>query len=58
MKTIDEKYKNDPHFHSLVNLLMYNLETYHFTPSELREAVIFACTHFEMNRTQPVFPRS
>jgi hypothetical protein len=48
MKTPEEKYRNDPEYHSLVQLLESFIERAAFTPSELREASILACINYEM----------
>lgn len=50
MKTPREKYIYDPEYHNLVSMLESFIETARFTPSELREAVIFACINYEMRR--------
>jgi hypothetical protein len=52
--TPEEKYLRDPHYHKLVDMLFSFIHKYEFTPTELREAVIFACTKFEMSRTVPI----
>jgi restriction endonuclease Mrr len=48
MKTAKEKYENDPAYHRLVQVLYSMIAEYQFTPSELREAVVFAATKYEM----------
>lgn len=54
MKTPREKYENDPHYHALVDSMMAMIDQGNFTPSELREAVIYAATRYEMMSTKPV----
>ena len=54
MKTPQEKYMNDPEYHTLVNNLEVFIERAHFTPSELREAVVFACIRHEMRTYRPI----
>ena len=49
-----QKYLNDPQFHQLVNMLENLIHQAQFTPSELREAAVFAAIRYEMNR--PVRP--
>ena len=53
MKTPEEKYLNDPYYRNLVSLIENCLNNYEFTPSEVREAAVFACTRFEMRRVNP-----
>lgn len=48
MKTAQEKYLNDPAYRLLVDTLISLIEKGEYTPSELREAVIFAATKYEM----------
>jgi len=48
MKTPKEKYMNDPQYHQLVDTLEGLIHTAQFTPSELREACIFACIKYEI----------
>lgn len=48
MKTPKEKYRNDPEYHQLVNMLESFIERAKFTPSELREAAILASINYEM----------
>jgi hypothetical protein len=50
---VDERYRNDPVFASLVDLLQSELERATFTPSELREAVMFAAMLFEYRHVRP-----
>lgn len=46
--TPDERYKLDPYFHMLVDLLEKHIESAQLTPSEIREAAILATIHYEM----------
>lgn len=54
MKTPREKYENDPEYKYLVDHFEQLIERGHFTPSELREASIFAFTLHEMRRIHSV----
>ncbi len=61
----EERYSRDPWFHRLVDLLYYHLESAKpgkfgtdFTPTELREAVILACTIFEHRHPRPILVRT
>ena len=49
MKTSMEKYHNDPEYHMLVDTIEILVHRAKFTPSEIREACILACTRYEMN---------
>ena len=55
MKTPREKYLNDPHYKQLVDVLSYQVEMARFTPSEIREAAIFACILYEQRRIPRYF---
>jgi hypothetical protein len=59
VKTAEEKYRNDPNYKFLVDSLMYQVSRGTYTPSELREAVIFACTRWELMQTNVslVYPK-
>lgn len=52
MRDIEDRYNNDPHFHMLVDTLIIQIRGGQYTPSELREAIIFACTKWEMFQTR------
>lgn len=54
MKTAEEKYSNDPAYHTLVEMIYGLIREYQFTPSELREAAMFAATMYEMHHTRPL----
>ncbi len=60
MKTPLEKYHNDAHYRRLVDILMLQIDEANYTPSELREAVIFACIKYEQTRIHrmhvPMYP--
>ncbi len=56
MKTPQQKYENDPHYHALVDMLQSMIHEARFTPSELREACIYAATRYEMFRTDTRYP--
>jgi hypothetical protein len=48
MRTIEEKYLNDPEFHSLVDMMYHLIGTKDYSPSELREAAMLASIKFQM----------
>lgn len=50
MKTPTARYRNDVHYRHLVDRLEAMIEEAQFTPSEIREAAILACTNYEMRR--------
>lgn len=51
MKTPEEKYLNDPQYHTLVETLYALIARAEFTPSEIREAAVYATILYEMRRT-------
>lgn len=55
MKTPEEKYRNDPQYNRLVHVFESLLHQAQFTPSEIREAAMFACIIYERNRTSPAW---
>ncbi len=52
MKTPEQKYMSDPDYHMLVDLLESFIHRNQYTPSEMREAAMFACIKYEMNQPQ------
>lgn len=55
--TPEEKYLHDPSYHQLVNALRDMIRRAEFTPSELREAALFAAIVEERrNAAPPIFP--
>lgn len=44
------RYFNDPVFHQLVDTLEALVREAELTPSEIREAAMLACIHYEMRR--------
>ena len=50
MKTPEQKYMYDPDYHMLVDLLESFIYRNQYTPSEMREAAMFACIKYEMNQ--------
>ena len=43
----EDRYQNDMEFHVLVDTIEAKIIEARYTPSELRQAVILACIHFE-----------
>jgi hypothetical protein len=55
MKTPREKYHNDPSYRNLVSTLESLIYRAEFTPSEIREAAMFAAIRYESMRPRPYF---
>lgn len=48
LKTPQGKYDNDVQYHQMVDTIEHLLHEAQFSPSEVREAAVLACIHFEM----------
>ena len=59
MKTPEEKYMHDPEYRHLVDTMERLIHDARFTPSEIREAGIFASIRYEMThiRQSTIDPR-
>ena len=57
MLSPEERYINDVEFHALVRLLEAFITNAQYTPSEMRDAVILACIHYEMNHWRSVYSK-
>lgn len=53
-KRLQDRYFNDPQFYTLVNVLTQQIEQLNFTPSEIRDAAMFAAIRFELFNAKPV----
>lgn len=51
---LEERYRNDPDFHILVKNLENIIETLRLTPSEIRDAAMFACIKFELTHVKQI----
>jgi hypothetical protein len=47
MLTADDRYKSDPAFKSLVDMMVAFICRNEFTPSEMREAALLACIIYD-----------
>jgi len=55
MKTPEEKYLNDPRYRHLVDTVAALIHAAEFTPSEIREACMLGCIHYEQSRVHKYF---
>jgi hypothetical protein len=53
----DKLYLSDPLFHALVASLEQAIIDLQMTPSEIREAAMYACVRVEDRRTKLYFPK-
>jgi hypothetical protein len=51
LKNVNDRYCNDSQFQQLVRTLEHCIEDLNYTPSELRDAVMFACLRVESFRS-------
>ena len=49
-----ETYQHDPEYHHLVDILMQQIATLKLSPSEIREAAMFACITIEERSMHPL----
>lgn len=49
-----EAYRHDPQYRSLVEVLMHQIITLNMSPSEIREAAMFACILLEERSMSPL----
>lgn len=54
-KTVSDRYQNDSSFKTLVDLLLYNIREARYTPTEIREAAMFAQIIYEETTIRPIF---
>lgn len=52
MNTPRSKYQLDPHYKSLVDMMVSSIKDCQFTPSEMREAAMLASIIYEENRVR------
>jgi len=53
--TPEQRYYRDAQFKTLVDMMYIQIEQSQFTPTELREGVILACTMYEMRHCRGMF---
>ena len=49
----EERYRQDPYFHMLVDMIEDYYRKGIYSPSEIREAAMLACIHHEMKTVRP-----
>ena len=52
--TVKDRYLRDPLFHTLVEILLAQLNECSFTPTELREAAMLAASIHDVRHVQPL----
>lgn len=52
--TFEQRYNSDPTLHAIVDMMSAAIERLQLTPSEMREAAIFACIRVEQRRMRPM----
>jgi len=50
----DERYRRDPHFAALVDMLHNTIKKADFTPTEIREALMLAQIQYEAMNVRPI----
>ena len=50
--TPDARYRRDPKFRSLVDMMEAHIHSADFTPTEMREAALLAAIHYEHKRVR------
>ena len=50
----EEAYRNDPQFRQLIDILVQQIQLLEFSPSEIRQAAVFACIVQERRNPKPL----
>jgi hypothetical protein len=51
----EQRYQTDPTYHGVVDMLEAMVRQCMFSPSEIREAAVLACIHYELRQeTMPI----
>lgn len=57
MRTADQNYMMNPEYKMLVDYMEKAIREHQYSPSEMREAAVLACVHYEMRNPRPHFMR-
>ena len=52
-QSAEKRYQNDPAFHQLVDMMESAYERLEFTPSDMRQAAMFAALRVELRTLRP-----
>lgn len=55
MRTADQNYMMNPEYKRLVDFMENELQQFHYSPSEMREAAMLACVRFESRQVRPMY---
>ena len=55
MRTADQNYMMNPEYKMLVDYMEKDIRDHQYSPSEMREAAVLACVHYEMRNPRPHF---
>ena len=56
MMTAEERYLNDPIFHTLVDMIYIAIERKQYTPTEVRDAAMLASLKYEYRHARMLWP--
>lgn len=51
--SVEDRYRRDPQFHTVVDMLEHLIRSANMTPTEVREAAILATIHYENYTVRP-----
>lgn len=55
MRTIDDRYKSDPVFRQIADMMLSLIRELRTTPTEIREAAMYAQLRYEMEHPRPTY---